>query len=322
MIIRSKHDKSHPYLSISMKLLRDRRLTSEERDCLIMMLSNVDDWEFSYKGLATQLGLKRETVKARVQSLIEKGYVSVSYPLGENGKPLPFAKGVWEIREEPLHSVRSLDTSERTHTCPVSGHQPLDTSRWTPATGHQALDTSERTQRNTEGIDRESPTKNQQIENQQSEEDEERENQVQSLSPYPFPDTEEFFSSESSSEATASPLQGKKPGQGEIISQADLHIEQAFNRFCEVYPNLGDRNLARAAFLAIPDISTICHQVANSVEWFKRSGKWDNWSTGQKNVSCPQAAKFLKRGDWQEYLKSGKTKSTKEAILAVLTEDY
>ena len=138
MIIRSKHDKHNPYLAISMKLLRDKRLSSEERDCLIMMLSNVDDWEFSYKGLATQLGLKRETVKARVQSLIEKGYVSVSYPIGENGKPIPFAKGVWEIREEPLHSVQSLDTTERTLQCPISGHQPLDTSRWTPSTGHQA----------------------------------------------------------------------------------------------------------------------------------------------------------------------------------------
>lgn len=321
MIIRSKHDKSHPYLSISMKLLRDRRLTSEERDCLIMMLSNVDDWEFSYQGLATQLGIRRETVKTRVQSLIEKGYVSVSYPLGENGKPLPFAKGVWEIREEPIRAG-STGTIKPAHTCPVYSDYSFGTSEQALANRHEDLDTTNPAQRNTEGIKREQPTKNQQIENQQSDEDEERENQVQSLSPYPFSDTEEFFSGKGSSEATASPLQGKKPGQEEIISQADLHIEQAFNRFCEVYPNLGDRNLARAAFFAIPDISTICHQVANSVEWFKRSGKWDNWSTGQKNVSCPQAAKFLKRGDWQEYLKSGQTKSTKEAILAVLTEDY
>lgn len=322
MIIRSKHDKSHPFLSISRKLLRDRRLTSEERDCLIMMLSNVDDWEFSYKGLATQLGLKRETVKARVQSLIEKGYVSVSYPLGKNGKPLPFAKGVWEIREEPLHSVRSLDTSEQAHTCPVSGHQPLDTSRWAPAAGHQALDTSERTQRNTEGIKRESPTKNQQIEDHQSDEDEERENQVRSLSPYPFPDTKEFFSSESSSEATASTLQGKKLGQGEqVLSQTDVAIEQAFNRFCDEYPNLGDKDRARAAFLAIPDISTICHQVANSVEWFEHSGKWDNWKTGEKNVSCPGAVRFLKEGLWKQYLKSGVTMSEEDRLRAILAEN-
>ena len=94
-----------------------------------------------------------------------------------------------------------------------------------------------------------------------------------------------------------------------MLSQADVTVEQAFNRFCEVYPNLGDKNLARASFLAIPDIGNICHQIVNSVEWFEQSGKWDNWQTGQKNVSCPRASKFLNRGDWQEYMKSGDSRA-------------
>jgi len=321
MIIRSKHDKSHPYLSISMKLLRDRRLTSEERDCLIMMLSNVDDWEFSYQGLATQLGIRRETVKTRVQSLIEKGYVSVSYPLGENGKPLPFAKGIWEIREEPIRAG-STGTIKPAHTCPVCSDYSFGTSEQALANRHEDLDTTNPAQRNTEGIKREQPTKNQQIENQQSDENEERENQVQSLSPYPFPNTEEFFSGKGSSEATASPLQGKKPGLGEqVLSQTDLAVEQAFNHFCDVYPNLGDRDLARAAFLAIPDIGTICHQVANSVEWFEHSGKWDNWKTGEKNVSCPGAVRFLKEGRWKQYLKSGATMSEEDRLRAILAKN-
>lgn len=297
MIIRSKHDKYNPYLPISRKILRDRRLTSGERDCLIMMLSNSDDWEFSYKGLAVQLGIKRETVKARVQGLIEKGYISVSYPKGDNGKPLPFAKGTWEIREEPIHSARFLDTSERTQQCPISGHQALDTKAWTPDSGHQDLDTSERTQRNS--INVEVSDKNYQDKNYQ-EEDKERENGT--LSSFSLPPYNPSSSTESS----------------QVITQTDLNVQQAFDRFCDVYPNLGDIDRARAAFLAIPDISNICHQIANSVEWFEQSGKWDNWTTGQKNVSCPGAVRFLKEGLWKQYLKSGATMSEEERLMAVL----
>lgn len=321
MIIRSKHNKSNPYLSISMKILRDKRLSSEERDCLIMMLSNVDDWEFSYKGLATQLGLKRETVKARVQSLIEKGYVSVSYPLGKNGKPLPFAKGVWEIREEPLHSVRSLDTSEQALQCPVSGHQPLDTSRWTPAAGHQALDTSERTQRNTEGIKRESPTKNQQeedyqegenhhpLQEAQAQEDEEE----ASIPPYQFPS----FSSESSSEATASPLQGKKPGHGEeVISQREYQFQQYLRKYPKK-PTGSEMEATKQAFLEavstdedFTEIMAGLDSWCSSVDWSKENGRYITkplyFLTTRKWEEIPKTIKTDIDPGFIEYLNSAK----------------
>lgn len=282
MIIRSKHDKSNPYLSISMKLLRDRRLTSEERDCLIMMLSNVDDWEFSYQGLATQLGIRRETVKARVQSLIEKGYVSVSYPLGENGKPLPFAKGVWEIREEPIRAG-SAGTIKPAHTCTVYSDYSAGTSEQALANRHEDLDTTNPAQRNTEGINRESPVKNQQEENHQEgknhhlQETQAQDEEEVSLPPYQFPS----FSSGFSSEATASPLQGKKPGYGEeVISQKEHMYQQFLEKFPKA-PLVREKELTRQAFFNIPNLEQEFDRImwgldewCHSPEWRKDNGQY------------------------------------------------
>lgn len=119
------------------------------------------------------------------------------------------------------------------------------------------------------------------------------------------------------------PTQVFSPNQSgeKIISSGEVNTVQAFNRFCEVYPDLGDRNTARAAFFAIPDIDKICWQIVNSVEWFEKSGRWDNWKTGQKNVSCPGAVRFLKEGKWQQYLKSGATISKSERRLAILAQE-
>lgn len=290
----------------------DKNLTSDAKVVIEELLSVSGDFNISMKGIAKATHLSESKVKRAVDLLQDTGYLKILKI--RNGKY--FGGYKWLISDVPGVYRKCTDgISMDGISIPATSDYGISNNDISiPATsiGAPLYQYTERYQH----------TNNQKRIDQHTDVDEERENQVQSLSPYPFPDTEEFFSGKGSSEATASPLQGKKPGQEEIISQADLHIEQAFNRFCDVYPNLGDRDLARAAFLAIPDISTICHQIANSVEWFKRSGKWDNWSTGQKNVSCPQAAKFLKRGDWQEYLKSGKTKSTKEAILEILTEEY
>ena len=106
-----------------------------------------------------------------------------------------------------------------------------------------------------------------------------------------------------------------------IISSGELNINQAFNHFCEVYPRLGDRDQARAAFFAIPDIESICWQIANSVEWFKKLKRWDDWQTGQKNKYCPQAVKFLTRGDWQEFLKSDSGMSFEERMDAIFPDE-
>ena len=106
-----------------------------------------------------------------------------------------------------------------------------------------------------------------------------------------------------------------------VISSGELNTIQAFNRFCEVYPKVGDIDKARAAFLAIPDIDKICNQITNSIEWFEKTGRWNDWKTGQKNVSCPQAVKFLTRGDWREYLNSGQTMSYRERLNAILPDE-
>lgn len=311
MIIRSKHDKRNPYLTISMKILRDRRLTPEERDCLIMMLSNTDSWEFSYKGLAAQLGLKRETVKLRVQSLIEKGYVSVSYPIGENGKPLPFAKGDWVIREEPIISDRGI--KKQAQQCPIpghqktgtvvsdswtpgSGHQALDTKPWTPSSGHQALDTSERSQRITEGT--ELQITNYQDENYQAEEYQasssstsaEEEEEAETLPPY---NPSSF--TESSSEAKASPLQGKKSEGEQVISPLEYKFQEFLTKYPKA-PKVEDIEKTRKIFFEIINSEDNFEQIMYGLEKWCSSSEW-NKEEGQY-VKKPM--NWLKERQWEK----------------------
>lgn len=299
MIIRSKHDKRNPYLTISMKILRDRRLTSEERDCLIMMLSNTDNWEFSYKGLAAQLGLKRETVKARVQSLIEKGYVSVSYPIGENGKPLPFAKGDWVIREEPI--ISDQGTKKHAQQCPIpghqktgtavsdswapdSGHQGLDTKAWTPDVGHQDLDTNERAQRITSGV--ELPTANYQDEDYQVEEYQSYttttnnaevvvEDEAESLPPYNASSFKEIRS-----EANASPLSGKTSSGQQVMTQREFEFQQFLKKYPKA-PLNREMEDTRKAFFEATDLDGSFAEIMaglddwyGSAEWRRDNGRW------------------------------------------------
>lgn len=277
MIIRSKHDKRNPYLSISMKILRDRRLTSEERDCLIMMLSNVDDWEFSYQGLATQLGIRRETVKARVQSLIEKGYVSVSYPLGENGKPLPFAKGVWEIREEPIR-VGFTGTTNPAHTCTVYSDYSFGTSEQSLTSRHEDLDTTNPAQRITEGINREESRENHQDKDEYGENHhlpQEVEEADVSLPPYSG-----NSSCESSSEAKASPLSDKNSSGEQVISQREFEFQQFLKKYPKA-PLVKDMEETRKAFfdaIALDDcfaeIMAGLGAWCRSGEWYRDNGRW------------------------------------------------
>lgn len=277
MIIRSKHDKSNPYLSISMNILRDKRLSSEERDCLIMMLSNVDDWEFSYQGLATQLGIRRETVKARVQSLIEKGYVSVSYPLGENGKPIPFAKGVWEIREEPIRAGFT-GTRKQAHTCTVYSDYSFGTSEQALANRHEDLDTIKPAQRNTEGINREPSNKNQQNKNDQGENHHLPEAVEEEVSLPPYPDN---FSWYSSSEAEASPLSGKSQVSGsEVITPREFEFQQFLKKYPKK-PTGKDMEATRQAFFELTSVEGSFTEImagldawCGSVDWTKEGGRY------------------------------------------------
>lgn len=126
---------------------------------------------------------------------------------------------------------------------------------------------------------------------------------------------------ETKGEVAHSPFSPTNKGNGNIISSGDVNTIQAFNKFCEIFPRLGDREAAQAAFFQIPDISKICWQIVQSVEWFENLKRWDDWQTGQKNKYCPQAAKFLKREDWQEYMRTGATKSRREELDELLPDE-
>lgn len=295
----------------------DENLTSDAKVVIEELLSVSGDFHISESGIASSVHLSLERVKKAIRLLKSTGYIQLT----PTKKGTQFIGYEWQI-SDIAGAFRKLNSqqSENPSTENPSDGKPADRKTRRPET--QQLENPTTYQYTDRYTERYQYTNNQKRIDEHTNVDEERENQVQSLSPYLFPDTKEFFSGKGSSEATASPLQGEKPGLGnQVLSQNDFAIEQAFNRFCDVYPNLGDKDLARAAFLAIPDISNLCHQIANSVEWFEKSGKWNNWQTGQKNVSCPQAAKFLKRGDWQQYLKSGATMSEEDRLRAILAKN-
>lgn len=116
------------------------------------------------------------------------------------------------------------------------------------------------------------------------------------------PDVEEVFqrsssgsfSSESSSEANASPLQGKKPGQGEqVISQTEYLYQQLRNK----YPphRLGDYADGFKAFQSIPDIATVYPEIVRGLESWKQSESWSN----EDGRYVPGLVKFLNERKWK-----------------------
>lgn len=327
MIIRSKHDKRNPYLTISMKILRDRRLSSEERDCLIMMLSNSDNWEFSYTGLASQLGIRRETVKLRVQGLIEKGYVSVSYPIDENGKPLPFAKGTWEIREEPITSAGFTGTRKPAHTCLISRHEDSGTREQALESRHEDSGTKDPAQRTTEGIKSGlSNAKHQEKDDQgmrmrttttptspsttAEQNPEERVVVVADFSPSP---NKGELSGENSSGAKAPSLGDKNTGGEQVVSP----LEFKFQEFLKKYPKAPlSRELeeTRKAFfdaIALDGnfemIMAGLDEWCDSPEWTRDEGRW-----------IKKPLNFIKERQWE---KRSRPKSFLEQMQEVLPDE-
>lgn len=322
MIIRAIHDKRHPYLKISQKVLRDRRLTSEERECLIMMLSNVDDWEFSYTGLASQLGIRRETVKLRVQGLIEKGYVSVSYPIGENGKPIPFEKGTWEIHEEPITSAGFTGTRKPAHTCLISRHEDSGTSEQALESRHEDSGTKDPAQRTTAGV---LLPKEYQIKEYQGErtttttsspsttteqKPEERVVVVADFSPSP---NKGDLSGENSSGAEA-PSLGDKNARGEQVVSP---LEFQFQEFLKKYPKAPlSRELeeTRRAFFDAVALDGNFEMImagldgwCDSPEWTRDEGRW-----------IKKPLNFIKERQWE---KRSRPKSFLERMQEVLPDE-
>lgn len=279
------------FTMVPKSIIRDTSISSEARIILEFLIDLTGDFNVNERGLTSILGISISKVKRAVIELEDAGYIQRQKSRNEASQ---FIGWFWDISATPKFlsdnpTVENTDIGENRHRKNLPSEKPESENRpvGKPTVGKSTVYNIPK------GYKTNNPKPNEEKTNGDKTEGRE-------FTP------------------TLTPL--IQSGES-VISSGEVNVNQAFNRFCEVYPNLGDRNTARAAFFAIPDIDKICWQIANSVEWFMKTKRWDDWQTGQKNVVCPQATKFLKRGDWQQFLKSGATISKSERRLAILSQE-
>lgn len=277
------------FTKVPKTIIRDTSMSSDAKVILEFLIDLTGEFSINERGLASLLGISLFKVGKAIGELEKAGYISKRMVMNKTR----FAGWFWDI------SVTPIFKSDSTHLN-FSDTEISDTNF------------SDTKISDTDFSDTNFPYPTDQVYIKDRKDTRPTDTRLE----------EEKTVSNETEESVCSPIIPPLNQSGEkIISSGEVNTVQAFNRFCEVYPNLGDRNSAQAAFFAIPDIDKICWQIANSVEWFMKTKRWDEWVTGQKNVACPQATKFLKRGDWQQYLKSGATISKSERRLAILSQE-
>lgn len=98
MIHRAEH--TNDYTVIQNQLLTDGRLSLEARGFMAYVLALPDDWNFSIKGLAYQLGITERAVMKIVKELKAAGYIEQTKTKDGSGK---FNGYVWEVAELSIY---------------------------------------------------------------------------------------------------------------------------------------------------------------------------------------------------------------------------
>lgn len=280
------------YTKVPKAIIHDKSLSCEAKIILEFLIDLIGDFSINEHGLSTILGITEYKVKRAVIELENVGYIHRRRQRILNGSK--FGGWFWDISVTPIFRSDIQRVENQLVENQISEIQPVEKQFENQLVENQL-------------------SENQLVENQSYIKDR------KDTKPIDTKLKEEKTKGKETEEREITPTPTPLNQSGEsVISPERLNTIQAFNRFCEVYPKVGDIDQARAAFFAIPDIDKICHQIANSVEWFEKSGRWNDWQTGQKNVSCPQAVKFLNRGDWKEYLKSRSTMSEEERLMSIL----
>ena len=286
-----------PYTQVPKALIKDTSISCEARVILEFLIDLTGNFSVNEHGLSTILGITEYRVKRAVIELEAAGYIRRRRYRIMNGAK--FGGWFWDISAYPIFKSDLQRVDNQLVENQMSEIQPVENRFEIQPVENQL-------------------SENQLVENQPYIEDRKDTRPTDIRLKEEKTEVEETEGREPTLELT--PLyQAEEP----IISSAELNINQAFNRFCEVYPSfrLDNEKKMRAAFFAIPDIDKICWQIVNSVEWYLKSGKWDNWQTGQKNVSCPGAVRFLKERRWEAYLKSGATMTVKDRLDALLPDE-
>ena len=103
MIHRAKHEKN--FLRVDNSTVRDENLTLEARGLLMFFLTMSDDWEFSVKSIAKQLGKSERYIMRLTKELKDAGYLTQEKRQDAKGH---FSFYEWHVYETPeLHKNRT-----------------------------------------------------------------------------------------------------------------------------------------------------------------------------------------------------------------------
>lgn len=96
---RSRHDREHPYVMISRKMINDQNLSYRAKFILIYLLNLPDDWKVYPKQVAKYNKMGRDQIYKVINELIQNGYCKRTQIKDESNK---FCGYVYEFSEDPI----------------------------------------------------------------------------------------------------------------------------------------------------------------------------------------------------------------------------
>ena len=91
------------------QLLRDPTLTLQAKGLFALMMSYPDDWEYSVRGLAADIGCGRDKVRSALQNLEDSGYLLREQIHTESGK---FAGNLYVLYDEKISPLPGFPAPE------------------------------------------------------------------------------------------------------------------------------------------------------------------------------------------------------------------
>lgn len=94
---------------VNSAILKDKTLSLKERGLLITLLSLPDNWDFNLKGICSLFPDGKDSIRAGLSSLQEKGFIRHYRERDEKGH---LQSTVWEVYETPQSPVNTADSED------------------------------------------------------------------------------------------------------------------------------------------------------------------------------------------------------------------